>query len=275
MTKKLTDEQRQLVTDNHNLIYGFLNKYHLPDYDWYDVAAIGLVNASMTYNGSTAFSTYAYKCMFNEMRNELVYRDRHQKEDLSLDYEYSNDKGESFALADMIIAGNDFTEGVVADHDAMKLLEFLQSRLRTDSQRKQFNLLCKNVPIAEIAKQCGVSKQQVYLLRKNLLTEYNQIFSKDGTVKPAVVGGKLRIANNPYLYNVMARNKRYIICTRKYNGHKNLAHTIIDLRENVYGDDGGPSGRYDTPEMCQTRLKELQNGTISIATTKKIDFYVA
>ena len=275
MANKLTDEQRQMVADNHNLIYSFLNKYHLPDFDWYDTAAFGLIKAAMTYDNSTAFSTYAYKCMFNEMRNEFVRRDRHEKEDLSLDYEYSNDKGESFSMADMIVSGRDFTEDVIANHDALHLINFLESRLRTDSQREQFKLLCQNVPIAEIASKCGVSKQQVYLVRKNLLTEYNQIFAKDGTIKPAVVGGKLRIANNPYLYNVMARNNRYIICTRKYNGHKNIAHTIIDLRENVYGDDGGPAGRYDTAEMCQTRLKELQNGTISIATTKKINFYVA
>lgn len=277
MTKKLTDEQRQLVTDNHNLIYGFLNKYHLPDYDWYDVAAIGLVNAAMTYNGSTAFSTYAYKCMFNEMRNELIYRDRHQKEDLSLDYEYSNDKGESYTMADMIVADSDFTEMINANHDIRKLVTFLGSRLRNDSQRKQFKLLCRGVPPMEIAKMCGVSRQQVYLLRKNLLEEYKQIFNTNGTVRRAEVGGKIRIANNPYLFDVVARDNRYIICTRKYNTSDHLNHIIIDLKRRVYGQEEPRSWQYDTKEMCERKLRQLQDGSISIllSTEKNLDFFVA
>ena len=104
MATKLTDDQRQMVADNHNLIFSFLNKYHLPDDEWYGVMAVGLINAAISYNGSSAFSTYAYKCMFNEMRNEFTYRERHIKDDLSLDYEYSGDKGESFSLGDMIVA---------------------------------------------------------------------------------------------------------------------------------------------------------------------------
>ena len=37
----LTDEERDLVTNNHNLIYSYLNKYNLSD-DYYDLCAIGL-----------------------------------------------------------------------------------------------------------------------------------------------------------------------------------------------------------------------------------------
>lgn len=37
----MTDYQKQLVTDNHNLIYRFLQKEKLNMEDWYDLAAIG------------------------------------------------------------------------------------------------------------------------------------------------------------------------------------------------------------------------------------------
>lgn len=275
MVNKLTDEQRQMVADNHNLIYSFLNKYHLPDDDWYDTAAFGLINAAISYNGTAAFSTFAYKCMFNEMRNELVWRDRHKKDELSLNHEYETSIGDICTLEDMLAENTDFTDEILADFDAQKLIAFFESRLRTDCQRKQLKLLTEGVKPMDVAKQCGVSKQQVYLLRKNLLEEYRQIFRSDGTVKPAVVGGKIRIANNPYLFDVMARNDRFIVCTRKYNTRKNLDHIIIDLKDRIYGDDGGESGRYNTVEMCQTRLKELQEGRNFIANNKKLDFYVA
>lgn len=276
MATKLTDEQRQIVADNHNLIYSFLNKYHLPENDWYDTAAFGLINAAINYNGSAAFSTFAYKCMFNEMRNELTWRDRHKQEELSLDYEYCNNEGNTCSLEEILVTDGDFTEDILANHDAKQLINFFESRLRTDCQRKQLQLLIEGLKPMDVAKQCGVSKQQVYLLRKNLLEEYRQIFRSDGSVKPAVVGGKIRIANNPYLFDVMARNNRYIICTRKYNARKNLDHIIIDLKARIYGDDGGSSGRYNTEEMCQTRLKEFEIGKNFIAgNIKKLDFYVA
>lgn len=63
----MTREAQKLVEDNHNLIYKFLRNYNLED-DWYDVAAIGLCKAANNYNSDKyEFSTYAYRCMYNEM----------------------------------------------------------------------------------------------------------------------------------------------------------------------------------------------------------------
>ena len=57
---KLNTEQKKLVEDNHDLIYGFLTKYKLDFSTWYDVCAIGLCKAGMAYDGSNRFSTFAY-----------------------------------------------------------------------------------------------------------------------------------------------------------------------------------------------------------------------
>ena len=46
----MTDYQKQLVTDNHNLIYRFLQKEKLNMEDWYDLAAIGMCKAAKTFN---------------------------------------------------------------------------------------------------------------------------------------------------------------------------------------------------------------------------------
>lgn len=66
---KLTQEQQHLVEDNHNLIYSFLNKHCLPLEEYYDLAAIGLCKAAISWNSTrSAFSTFAYVIMQNEVR---------------------------------------------------------------------------------------------------------------------------------------------------------------------------------------------------------------
>ena len=68
----LTDEQKRLVTDNHQLIFGFLSKNGLDIEEFYDLAAIGLCNAAGKYRECDGiFSTYAYRCMKNIVLNEF------------------------------------------------------------------------------------------------------------------------------------------------------------------------------------------------------------
>lgn len=279
MSNKLTLEQQQFATENHNLIYGFLNKHNLSDEEWYGVAALGLLKAVKSYNGMAKFSTFAYKCMLNEVRLEFKYRSVHNPDDLlSLDYEYASDSGDAYTLADIWSNGVDFTEEIIDNCNNTSLLYFFESRLRNDLQRKIFGMLITGIPIVDIAKNCDVSKQYIYLLRKNLIAEYRKIFNDDGQVRKVNEGQKIRIANNPYMYKVGARNDRYIVCHRKYNNNKSHSHVIIDLEHRIYGEDNvETAGRYNTDRLCKDRLEELINETIKIDSkkSKKLDFYVA
>ena len=70
--KSLTEKQRKLVEENHDLIYGFAKIKHLSIDEYYDLLAIGLCKASMSfdeYKGN--FSTLAYTCMENEINGYL------------------------------------------------------------------------------------------------------------------------------------------------------------------------------------------------------------
>lgn len=61
----LTDEERDLVTNNHNLIYSYLHKYKLSD-DYYDLCALGLCRAAHFYEPERGkFSSFAFLCMSN------------------------------------------------------------------------------------------------------------------------------------------------------------------------------------------------------------------
>lgn len=58
---KLTDEQRQIVEDNHNLIYGYARDNNLDIDDWYGLLSIELCESVMEHNPEKSkLSTFFY-----------------------------------------------------------------------------------------------------------------------------------------------------------------------------------------------------------------------
>lgn len=58
---KLTEEQKKLVEDNHNLIYGYCHRYNLNVEEYYGDLAVTLCEAAQTYKEEKSkFTTYAY-----------------------------------------------------------------------------------------------------------------------------------------------------------------------------------------------------------------------
>lgn len=77
MEQKLNSEQKKLVEENHELIYQFMDDYHLKTdsvEDWYGTCAVGLCLAALSYSGGN-FRYIAYQSMREEclgvLRNEL------------------------------------------------------------------------------------------------------------------------------------------------------------------------------------------------------------
>lgn len=62
-----------LIEENHNLIYSYLHKMRLDIEEYYDLAAIGLCKAANNFDETKGFkfSTYAYRCMNNEVLNQI------------------------------------------------------------------------------------------------------------------------------------------------------------------------------------------------------------
>lgn len=88
----LTDEERELVTNNHNLIYSYLNKFHLSD-DYYDLCAIGLCRAAHFYKPENGkFSVYAFVCMSNIINMEWRKVQRQVRTTVSLNDTVCNDE---------------------------------------------------------------------------------------------------------------------------------------------------------------------------------------
>jgi RNA polymerase sigma factor (sigma-70 family) len=69
MSKRLTPEQQDLVTNNHNLIYAYCRKHNLDCDEWYCVLAESLCKAAMIYDSSVSkFSTFAFFVMKRDVR---------------------------------------------------------------------------------------------------------------------------------------------------------------------------------------------------------------
>lgn len=88
----LTDEERDLVTNNHNLIYSYLNKYNLSD-DYYDLCALGLCRAAHFYEPERGkFSSFAFLCMSNAISMEWRKVQRQVQTTVSLNSTICNEE---------------------------------------------------------------------------------------------------------------------------------------------------------------------------------------
>lgn len=151
---------KKLVEDNMNLVYFTISKYYptyIHDEDIIQTGMVGLCQAAKRWDESkSTFSTFAVKCICNEINMEFRQRNKH-KDVLSLDYEVDNDDGDKVPLIDLIVGEEDI--GYV---DLDSFIDKL-----SESQKQIYNLRRQGMSVMEIADRLGVSKQTVYkTLRK-------------------------------------------------------------------------------------------------------------
>lgn len=117
---KLTPAQQQLVEDNHNLIYGFLREYNLPQDEYYDLAAIGLCKAAKCFNKDkgSKFSCYAYLVMLTEVKMYWRKERKCVKPSCSLDDIVLNGD-HMVTLAEIIAEPNDISAYITAPIDRL------------------------------------------------------------------------------------------------------------------------------------------------------------
>lgn len=180
---KLTQEQSKLVEENHNLIYGFLHKYNLEYEEWYDLCAIGLINAAMTYKvtnkDNANFSTYAYKCMFTCMSNELRNKDRlcrRYNDLISLDYEYDNNKGDIYNLHELISNNYLVDEEVIDKIYSDTIIQFIFDNLIQENHKEAIRLLINGESVKCAASSIGISRQALELKIKKIYKKYTAKF---------------------------------------------------------------------------------------------------
>lgn len=158
------------MEDNHNLIYTFLQKYKLSIDDWYGLAAIGLCKAAITFKeGVSAFSTYAYRCMFtsvySEKRKEKQSRriPEHQITYYQAEFDNSNG-GDTSSFMNYIPSNEDVEDNVLSE---IMFDEF--SKKLKDRDKNIFKLFRDGYKQNDIGRIVGCSQAQVSRTKKKLI----------------------------------------------------------------------------------------------------------
>ena len=174
----MTSEQKQLVIDNHNLIYYILKLHGIDDFDdWYDIAAIGLCNAALSFDDSKGkFASYACACMEHQLCKEFNKMNRHKRIPTSvlqsLEAEVSDTDG--LNLGDMLEGGDPNPEDeIIAKLIYSKLLHIL-----TPTQLEYLEYCMLGYNQFDISKKMGVSRTRVYAIRQQINNKYIKEFGE-------------------------------------------------------------------------------------------------
>lgn len=136
MNNKLTNEQNNLILQNERLVYYFINQYNFSknSYIYEDICSagkLGLVKAAVSFDNSKnfAFSTYASRCIQNEIVAYLKYQVYRNKNILSIDA-INSETG--LSLIDKLEDYNsDFTDSLIDELSFIKILNIIFNDLNT------------------------------------------------------------------------------------------------------------------------------------------------
>jgi RNA polymerase sporulation-specific sigma factor len=167
-----------LVTENIGLVPFVVRKYFRPQSDfeeWVAVGNIGLVRAAKTFksNQNAAFSTFATRCICNEINNMILTNNR-EKRTLKEGFVYLDhvDGDKETNLYEVIPMGG--TEKAIEDVENRILVEYLLSLLKNEREKQLLILYfglngSKEMTCEEIGKQMGCTRTRVsQIIRKSL-----------------------------------------------------------------------------------------------------------
>lgn len=156
----MTEEQKKIAEENHKLIFDYLWRKGLSVDDYYDIAAIALCRAAMTYDGeSSKFSTYAYSCMAhlisNYHRSKYTLSAIPEASVISMNTPVS-DTDETSTLESFLPSASDLEVDIVS----AQVVNGLLSKL-TDREKQVVSMLEAGYSYREMAKILGISPARV------------------------------------------------------------------------------------------------------------------
>lgn len=156
----MTPEQQALVENHVRLIHWAATKYRMPEYEYDDrfqIAAIGLCKAAMTYDPEKCkkFSAYGALCM----RNELLIAARYAKRRPPLPSLDAFAEGTDIPIKDMLI-GPDNTEESVMRNEVSEMIAEALAKLST-RDRWLIGMRMQGKTLRDCAKLAGITYQRV------------------------------------------------------------------------------------------------------------------
>ena len=156
----MTEEQKKLVEDNHNLIYFVLHKHNLPIDEYYDILAISLCKSGIHYDeNKSKFSTFAVYNMEQDLkmefrRNDALKRSKYE----TISYNTPVQGVDKLELGDMISNNSDILDYII-------LIDFKKF---TEKEKKLLNLINCGYTQKEIGNIMKISQPHVSRLINKL-----------------------------------------------------------------------------------------------------------
>ena len=159
--EKLTDNQRKLVEENHNLIYKIIYDNKLDVEEWYDILAIVLCNAAMLYDPDRdiKFSTYACRSMKNEIYKQIELSKAQHRIPTDKIYSFNrtiNDDDGKKEFVEWLADNRSFED------DILDIERFKKGLLKLKPRDQQVILmLIDGYTYAKIGEKFGISRERV------------------------------------------------------------------------------------------------------------------
>lgn len=166
---KLNDEQRQLVEDNHNLIYQYAHDNNLDLEMWYDLLAIELCKSVLKHDPSKGkLSTLFYIRAKHAMWREYC-KSKSKKRDggviYSLDYEYGDSDGGTVTLGEML-------EDEIYDVGDNSIMSILKNEILNSEYGDIIKMRLEGYSQSEIAESMGCSQAHISRILQDIKGEY-------------------------------------------------------------------------------------------------------
>lgn len=177
----MTKKQQELVTNNLGLLYNFIEKFNLKNYDkcedWYGRLSEALCRAAVSFDEEKGyrFSTYAYKAMFRELSRGTRKDGERVKNEIPYDsLKIINDE-------EIIIDNTKIFRDKTEYGNAQKGLEdkeFIQNfnkileKLPENHQKIVYERFFLDKEYKDIGKKYGISKQRVAQICKIFCKRY-------------------------------------------------------------------------------------------------------
>ncbi len=184
------EARNTLIVHNLRLVAYIVNKNY-PDYndqdDLISIGTIGLIKAAETfdYNKGNHFSTYASKCIDNQIKMHFR-KIKHQMTEISIsDPIDSDNEGNALTLADICSSDIDIEENVLLKINSEKLYRYINEELDEREREiisKRYGIpdingqVCRPLTQREIAKKLGISRSYISRIEKRALEKLRARF---------------------------------------------------------------------------------------------------
>lgn len=182
---KLTEEQRKFITDNHNLIYGYMHDRHI-DMEYYGDFAEKFCLAIPQYDSSKAqLTTFIYNVFDNHWKHMLKYKYSQcryipEGKKISMDSAWYGGDDDPLEVSD-IIGAEDMEYSKVDEGDLIsRLRKELKTRYPQDETTDGvIEYILKGYNCREVGDVYGVSRQSINARVQKIRKIYEKIKERE------------------------------------------------------------------------------------------------